>query len=142
MSYQQSYSKIVTGVTEQQIWAIWSDLNKRALWDDDTEWAQMSGEFVLGSTFLFKPKNGPKLTMQITECTSGKSFTDCFKLPLAKLYGDHNITRVEDGLRLTTTIRVTGPLAWLWKRVIAKKIVATLPKQTESLVNYAKKVHS
>ena len=140
MPYQKAYSKIATNVTAQQIWAIWSDIDKRHVWDHDTEWAKIDGEFKEGNTFKFKPKGGPKLTMKISECTPNKSFTDCFKLPLARLYGVHEIEAVEGGLCIVTTMKVVGPLYWLWRKLLVEKIIATLPEQTEHLIAAARQV--
>jgi hypothetical protein len=140
MPYKKSYSKTAIGINAQQVWTIWSDIDKRHTWDSDTEWAKIEGEFKAGNTFLFKPKGGPKLKMTITEATPNKSFTDCFKLPLARLYGVHEIEEIREGVRLTTTMIVKGPLYWLWQKLLAEKIVATLPNQTDLLIEAAKKV--
>lgn len=140
MLFEKSYSKIVTDVTPQQIWAVWSDIDRRSEWDTDTEWAKIEGEFKAGNTFLFKPKGGPKLKMLITEATPNKSFTDCFKLPLARLYGIHEIESVPGGLCIKTTMMVKGPLAWLWQKLLVDKIVATVPEQTELLVQVARAI--
>lgn len=140
MPYQKSYSKIAKGLTPKQVWAIWSDIDKRHTWDTDTAWAKIEGEFKPGNTFLFQPQGGKKLTMHITECTPNKSFTDCFKLPLARLYGIHEIEEVEGGVRLTTIMLVKGPLYWLWQKLLVEKIVATIPEQTDLLIEAARKV--
>ncbi len=139
--YEKHYSAIAKDVLPAQIWALWSDLSKRSIWDDDTEWAKMDGPFCVGNTFYFKPIGGPKLKMTITECTPNTSFTDCYKLPLAKLFGIHEMKPIEEGLLLTTTIKVVGPLTWLWSKILANKIVATLPRQTELLIKAAKSQH-
>ena len=138
MSFKKSYSAIYSNITPEQIWSIWSNIEKRPLWDDDTEWAKIEGEFSKGNTFLFKPNNGPKLTMHITESTVNKSFTDSCKFPLAQLCGVHELKVLPDGLELTTTIIVKGLLAWFWARVVARGIVASLPHQTDLLVKVAR----
>jgi hypothetical protein len=138
MNYRKSYSKSATGVTPQQIWTVWSDIDKRSIWDDDTEWAKIEGEFKTGNSFIFKVKGGPKLKMHITECTPNKSFTDCFKLPLARLYGVHQIEENPEKMILTTTMIMKGPFRWLWQKLLGNKIVATLPHQTELLIKFAK----
>lgn len=138
MKYSQSYAKTFKDVTPQQIWAIWSDINKRHIWDDDTEWAKLEGKFEVGNSFWFKPKGGPKLRMYITECTPNRSFTDTFNLPFAKLQGIHELKESAEGLIITTTMQTTGVLRWLWQRLLTNKIIATLPQQTELLVQAAK----
>ncbi|WP_440615712.1 hypothetical protein [Cysteiniphilum sp. 6C5] len=138
MAYIKSYSKTYRDVTAEQIWTIWSDIQKRSLWDDDTEWATMDGDFKTGNTFHFKPKGGPKLKMKLVECTPNKSFTDYFRLPFGHLYGVHKIEEFEEEICITTTIQIKGYLSWLWQKLLGEKIVATLPRQTELLVKVAR----
>lgn len=142
MKFVNSYSVVVKDVTPTQVWAIWSDVDNRHIWDSDTQWAKLLGEFKVGSTFIFKPKGGPKLKMQITECTYNKSFTDCFKLPFAKLYGVHEVEETQQGLLITTTIKMEGTLKWVWQKLLADKIIATLPEQTELLIKAARNIRT
>jgi len=77
--------------------------------------------------------------MFITECKINEVFTDTYYFPLARMDGIHRMEKITDGLHLTTTIRLTGPLQWLWRKLVAEKIVATLPHQTNLLIELAKK---
>ncbi len=140
MSYKRSYTKTYDNVTAKQVWAIWSDIDKRSTWDNDTEWAEITGDFVTGNHFRFKPKGGPILKMQIVERTSHQSFTDYFRMPFGHLYGIHTLKSEGNKLRITTTIEIKGLLFWLWQKLLGEKIVATLPEQTELLVQAARQV--
>lgn len=130
----KSHSTTVSGIEPSQIWAIWSDIKKRPLWDLDTEWADMKGPFEKGAKFQFKPKGGPRLSMKITECIPNQRFTDCFKIPFARMYGIHHMEKTEEGLRITTSIKVVGPLGWLLRKIVAEKVAAEVPEQTEALI--------
>lgn len=138
--WSKSHSVTVTGIEPEQIWKIWSDIKMRTLWDDDTEWAEINGPFEIGSIISFKTKGGPKLKLKITECTPNQSFTDTFQFPFARMDGIHTMEKTPDGLRLTTTMQITGPLAWLWRKLVVEKIVATLPHQTNLLIQMARKI--
>lgn len=133
----KSHSTIATGIEPRQIWKIWSDINNRPLWDLDTEWAELKGPFEAGAVFRFKPKGGPKLSMTITECVPNQSFTDCFKMPFARLYGTHKMEPTKEGLKITTTIKVEGALGWLLRKIIAEKVAAEVPEQTAMLIQIA-----
>lgn len=136
--WQRSYSKTVYGLTPEQIWQVWSDVAHRSRWDDDTEWARANGPFVQGTVITMKPKGWSKaVTMEIVECTPYQSFTDYTKFPLAKLYGTHHMEKDGNGLKLTTTIKLVGPLSWLWRKLVAQEIVDTLPHQTDLLIKVA-----
>lgn len=134
----KTHSTIASDVTPEQIWAVWSDINKRHLWDTDIKWATIHGPFEKNAVFYMKPKGGPKLKMKIIECTPNKSFTDFFQFPFAKLYGAHSLEKAQEGLRLSTSIKIEGPLSFLWRKLVAEKIVATLPEQTEMLIKIAR----
>lgn len=139
LMWQKSYSTTVKGLEPHQIWKIWSDINNRPTWDDDTEWAKANGPFENGTIITMKPKGWPKtVSMEIIECIPNQSFTDYTKFPLAALYGKHHMEKNGDELTLTTTITVAGPLALLWRKIVAEDIVATLPHQTHLLITAAK----
>lgn len=135
----KTHSKDVTGIEPNQIWQVWSDINKRPLWDLDTEWAELKGPFKEGAVFRFKPVGGPKLSMTITECIPNKRFTDCFKIPFARMYGIHHVEKINDGSRISTTIKVEGPLGWLLRKIVAEKVAAELPEQTDALIKLISK---
>lgn len=133
----KTHKAVAKNVTKEKIWAIWSDINNRHLWDLDTEWAKLDGQFQAGAVFQFKPKGGPKLSMTITECTPNVSFTDCFKAPLCKLYGMHSMKEIDDGLEITTSIKITGALGFLLRKIIGEKVAAEVPAQTQELIKLA-----
>lgn len=141
MAYVDFYSKTVADVTAEQLWLAWTDMEKRLEWDYDTRWIMLNGPFEAGSTFDFKVKGGPEMTMVITEATKNRSFTDCCKFFGAKLYGSHDILPTENGeLEVKTTIKMTGPLAFLWKKLVGNGVVASLPKQTDLMIACAKQI--
>ena len=135
---QKSYSITVPNITPSQIWKIWTDIPNRSAWDDDCEWAKANGPFQNGTIISMKPKDWPKVvTMEIVDCVPYQSFTDYTSFFLAGLYGTHEMHQTEHGLKLTTTIKVVGPLGWLWRKLVANDIVSTLPHQTALLIKLA-----
>ena len=135
--WMKKHSTIVMGLEPEQIWQVWADINNRPLWDLDTEWAELKGPFQQGAVFRFKPKGGPKLSMKITECVPNQCFTDCFKIPFARLYGIHKMEKTKEGLCLSTAIKVEGMLGWLLRKVVAEKVFAEVPEQMEMLIKIA-----
>ena len=133
----KTHSLTSTLVEPQQIWKVWSDINNRPQWDLDTEWAELKGPFEKGAVFRFKPKGGPKLSMTIIECVPNESFTDCFKIPFARLYGSHRMEKTLEGLKITTSIKVEGLLGWFLRKLVAEKVAAEVPEQTAMLLKLA-----
>ncbi|MDW6001871.1 SRPBCC family protein [Vibrio mangrovi] len=138
--WEQSYSVKVSDMTAEEIWNVWTNVNEWYTWQDDIEFAQLTSEFKVGEVFKFKPKGAPTFTLEITEAVKNTMFTDLTKLPLAKMYDKHEIIRHADGLELKSTISICGPLAFLWRQIIATNIVNSLPVQTENLINKVRNV--
>ena len=138
--WSKSYSVVTNEVTKEQMWKLFSNVDSWAQWDKSVEMAKLIGKFESGGSFLFQPKRGPKLTIAIKEATENKNFTDCTSFPLAKMYGEHLFEETPQGLKLTTTMSVKGPLGFLWRKIVAQKIVDTLPEDMQVQIAAAKKL--
>lgn len=134
----KAYSKFYTGVSAKKIWQIWVDINNWPKWHKDLEYCKLDDEFKVGAFFILKPKNMLPAKIMLTEINPGQSFTDCTKFFGAKMFDTHSIEIKEGGVLLTNKLVVTGPLTWLWCRLVAQKIVNTMPRKIDSLVNLAK----
>jgi len=86
---------------------------------------------------VLKPKGGPKVNIRFLRAEALKGYTDLTPFPLARMYGIHDMEETQDGLRLRITIRIEGPLSWLWKKIVAEKVAADAPVQLESLARRA-----
>jgi len=138
--WQKSYSIVTNEVTKEQMWKLHADVNNWSSWDESVEFAKLEGKFEKGNQFLFQPKGGPKLKIGIVEATENRSFTDCTKFPLATMYGEHTFEETANGLKITTTMKVEGILGFLWKKIVAQKIVDDLPKDMQQQIITAKKL--
>jgi hypothetical protein len=50
----------------------------------------------------------------------------------------HKMIDVPGGVRLTHGVNISGPLSFVWARIIGKKMVASLPPSMNNLVRLAK----
>jgi hypothetical protein len=137
MSWVKTHTITVKDIKPHQIWQVWSDVNNWHLWDTDIEFAHLDGGFEKGSIFSLKPKGGPKVAIEIIDAIPNKSFTDCTKFPLAKMYGTHQMQEGTDGLTLTVSVKVTGLLGYLWRKLVAEKVAQGIPEQTQKLLELA-----
>ncbi len=128
------------GITAAQVWKIWSDVSKRHLWDIETESASIVGAFERGAIMYINLKDGHKLKMELVECVPNQKFTDLYKFPLAKMYGAHSVEEIADGVRISTTFKIEGPLSFLWRKLVVEKVAASEPEQTELLIKLAASV--
>ncbi|MES2215552.1 MAG: polyketide cyclase [Pseudomonadota bacterium] len=128
------YSKTFQDIKSADIWRIWTDVNNWPTWHGDLDYCKLDGEFVVGNYFMLKPKGMSAVKITLTEIIEGHSFTDCTSFFGAKMYDTHSMEETNDGLKLTNKLIVTGPLSWLWIRLVAQNVADSIADETESLV--------
>lgn len=137
----RTHSQLYTGIKKEDIWALWVNVNNWAKWHGDLDYCRMEGEFAVGNFFMLKPKGAPAVKIVLTDIKPGSEFTDCTHFFGAKMFDTHTITETEDGLILSNKLVVTGPLRWLWIKLVAKHVADTVPDEVEALVNLARKMN-
>lgn len=133
--WQASYEKTYAGITREEVWAAWCDVNNWAAWDADLEFASLTGPFEAGANFVLKPKGGPQVKITLTEVVAGVRFTDIASFPLATMHDFHELEETPEGLTIRSRIWVTGPLSWVWRKLVAEGVAASVPVQVDALVD-------
>jgi len=57
------------------------------------------------------------------------------------MYDIHELEETNEGLKITSTIKVTGWLSYVWVFLVAKNVANSAPHEMESLVNLVRKNH-
>ena len=138
--WSKSHSIVTKEVTKEQMWKLLADVNNWHTWDKGVAFAKLEGRFEKGNHFMFQPKAGPKLKIGIVEAIENQNFTDFTKFPLAKMYGEHILEETPGGLKITTTMKVEGILSFIWRRIVAQKIVDGLPTDMQEQIKAASKL--
>lgn len=138
--WSKSHTIVTKAVTAEQMWKLLADVNNWSSWDQSVDFAQLEGKFEKGNHFMFQPKGGPKMKIAILEATENQRFMDLTNFPLAKMYGDHMLEPTPDGLKITTTMSVKGLLGFVWRKLVAQKIVDDLPTDMEIQIREAAKL--
>lgn len=116
------------------VWRQYVDVERWSEWDDEVEWCKLEGPFVAGTRGKLKPKGGPTASFQLLEVEPNRRFHDRTSLPLTKLDFEHLLEPVDGGVRVTHTVTFSGPLAFLFSRIIGrKKLEAGLPRAVGKL---------
>lgn len=136
--WKQTYSKTFTNVKKETIWKLWTDVNNWAQWHGDLDYCKMEGDFIVGNHFMLKPKGVSAVKIELTEIEKGRKFTDCTKFFGAKMYDTHELEETKEGLLLTNTLVVIGPLKWLWIKFVATNVADAVPQEMEALVDLAR----
>lgn len=135
----RQFSKVYQNISPDAIWHLWSNIDNWKEWNPGVEYCKLNGKFAKGSNFTLKSKGAPEVIIDLIEVEKGKKFIDCTTFPGAKMYGMHEIEVVTEGIKLVTTMKVEGWLSYLWIFLVAKKVVAKIPEQTDNLVKLARK---
>lgn len=138
--WTKSHSIVTNEATKEQMWKLFADVNNWHQWDAGIDYAKMEGKFEKGNHFELKPKGGPKVKIQLVETIENQRFVDFTKFPLAKMYGEHTFEETPNGLKITTTMKVEGPLSFLWVKLVAKDIAAGLPTEMPEQIKFASKL--
>ncbi|WP_343707163.1 SRPBCC family protein [Flavobacterium sp.] len=138
--WSRSYSITTKEVTKEQIWKLFADVNNWHTWDKGIEYAVLKGIFEKGNYFTLRPKGGPNVKVELLEVIENTRFLDVTKFPLAKMYDEHIFEETEDGLKITNIITVKGLLSFLWVKLVAKKIVDSLPLDVQEQIKAASKL--
>ena len=139
--WTKTYSKTFQGLKREDIWRIWTDINNWPTWHGDLDYCKLEGDFKVGNHFFLKPKGFQPVKIVLTEINEGYSFTDCTSFFGAKMYDTHAMEETVDGLKLTNKLVVTGPLKWLWIKLVAQNVADTIAEETENLVKLARSLH-
>ncbi len=135
------YSKTFPGVKGMDVWRIWTNINSWPTWHGDLDYCQFDGNFVIGNHFILKPKGVNPVKIKLIEINEGHYFTDCTSFFGAKMYDTHIMEETAEGLKLTNKLVVTGPLKWLWIKLVAKNVADSVPAEMEALVKLAKNIN-
>lgn len=130
--------QLETDAGPHALWSIWTDFIGWPDWDPHCELARLDGPLQVGTTGYYKPKGSPGSKLRVAEVEPGRRFLNDVKLPLATMHADHEV-RLQDGggAIVTNRVDISGPLAFLWKRIIGRKLEAEHRGMLEGLVTKA-----
>jgi hypothetical protein len=137
---QKTFSTITTEIAKEQIWKLMSNINDWKTFDETVEYSELQGEFKAGSSFILKPKGGPKVKIILMDVQPPHYFKDKTTFPLAQMYGEHWYEDTQLGLKITVTMTMAGLLSALWNKLVMKNIVEHLEDDITLQIAAAKKI--
>ncbi len=138
--WRKTHRRTVKGMNAEQLWQVWIDVNQWHTWQSDIENAHIDGEFAVGNSFALKPKGGPKVNIEIIEAVPSRRFTDLTRFPGARMYGSHEFVVRDEEVEIRTAISIEGPLAFVWRKIVAEDVASGMAEQTEKLIERAARV--
>jgi len=126
-----------THLPPSRLYATICDIGRWPEWDTEIAWTRHEGRVEPGVRFQLKPKDGPKVILEITEASPPHRFVDVTHLPLARMRTAHEFRRDGDVTTVLVTITVSGPLAFLWDRLVARKQAEGAGSQLRAMIAFA-----
>lgn len=120
--------------TPADLFARWVDHATWSEWSPDTEWVRLDGPVTQGTTGTLKPNGGPKVRFRISQLTPDRSYVDVSRFPGGRLTFAHHARPSATGTDLEVVVRIDGPLAFLWARILGKGFRASAPADLQRLV--------
>ncbi|NBF05697.1 hypothetical protein GV819_25715 [Pseudomonas sp. Fl5BN2] len=129
----QIKESIVIRANPQQVFGLYQDAAGWAGWDPEVTGASLPDGLNQGATGWLKPRTGPKASIQIVEVSEGRSFSVQSRLPLCRMLFGHSLAPNDQGTVATHWVEFSGPLSFVFRRLIGKSIQASLPNTMRGL---------
>ena len=97
---------------------------------------EVSGVGARGAKGRLKPASGPSLQFSVTALEEDRLFTNTGKLPGARLEFEHVVEPASCGSDVCVTIRISGPLAWLFGRPLKNSMAGAARSSVTGLITH------
>lgn len=125
-----------TGHACASVYARWADPSTWPEWDPDVRSVDFQAPAAVGSKGKLRPRRGPALSFSITQMCPDRVFTNTGALLGARLGFEHVVDPGPDGSTVTVTVRLSGPLAPIWKRVMGVGLSGAARSSVEGLLTH------
>jgi hypothetical protein len=108
------------------VFSLYADPSRWPEWDSETVAVELSA-LRPGEAGWLTPRTGPRARVRVADVVPGRSFTIEAMLPLCRMRFGHELDEGRGRTRATHWVAFSGPLAFLFARLIGRGIDATLP---------------
>lgn len=124
---------MLTTASPEKIWKIWTDVNNWKKWEVGLRGARIKDSFKENVHGVIIPERGPKAGFKVAACDPNFSYTVIAKFPFAAFHIHRFLGYDNSKTTFTHEVWAEGPLAWVWWRVVGKKITSMLPKTMSNI---------
>jgi hypothetical protein len=125
-----------SGLTKAEVFSAWAEVERWSEWDEGIDYARLAGPFQPGAKITLRPKGGPEVSINVLSADPELGFTDETRFFLARMVDVHEMRDTPEGLELTSTLSMHGPLAALWVRLVGAGVASSVPEQMSALCRY------
>lgn len=127
-------------VTPEAVWAIWSDVDSAASWNEGIESIDMLGPFASGTEFSMKPPGREPVAMRLADVVESERFVEVIEADGLVIRIVHQLEPLDDNhTRVTYRAEITGEAADQAGPLIGPGITAGFPETVAKLVELARR---
>lgn len=126
----------LTAHSAAAVFSRWADPKGWPEWDPEVREVNFKMPTTPGARGKMQPASGPPVTFSITAMDSDRLLTDTSVLPGTKLVFEHVAAPASEGTRVTVTVRVEGPRASLWKRILGRALADSARSSVSGLLSH------
>jgi uncharacterized protein YndB with AHSA1/START domain len=127
-----------TAALPDRVWSIWSNPATWPTWNPDVEWINLDGPFATGTTGRMKTKAGGQHQITLASVEPGRAFQlETSVLPGSRFAFRCEIVPTGGGSRISQAIRMQGPLAPLFSRMMGPRIAESFGPILDGLARQA-----
>ncbi len=136
VSRWETSSVLEANVAPVDVWSkAYADVTAWPQWNAEIKRVTIDGPLALGARARIVFGTGLRLRFRVVEYEQGGLFTDEARLPGSRMGHRHLVEPIAaGGSRLTNTIYIEGPMAWLWRRILGPAAARTLPDAQRAVV--------
>lgn len=127
-----------TDVPPDDLWAALTDGANRPEWIPGVAAASVPEPLRPGAVYESRTRGGRATRWTVRECSAPHRLVEEARLPLARVRAAYQFTAVGAGSVVRATVRVSGPLGFLWRRVF--KWESELAGRTHRLIGYTRRL--
>lgn len=125
--------KIAIDASRDRIFSVYENIEAWPKWDGEVEQVYLPEGIRTGSTGWLKPTKGLKINIRVTEVVPKETFLLEGALPLCRMVFGHYLQSDANRIIVTHTVSFSGPLAFLFRRVIGTGLDARSPNTLAGL---------
>jgi uncharacterized protein YndB with AHSA1/START domain len=136
-SYGQS---LETKARPERLWQLWSDTSTWPSWNPDVEDVKLDRPLGPGAAGTMRTRSGGTHNIAIRDVEPGRSFVlESDGVPVTKLLFKCEVVPLSDGSRISQSVRLQGPLAFLFGPMMGGRIAQSFRPLLEGLAGAAEK---
>jgi hypothetical protein len=118
---------IIINAPREAVFAVYQRTEGWPLWDDEVRAVDLPAGLVAGASGSLTPRKGPQARVKVTSVVKNGSFVVEAALPFCVMSFGHDLTDEGTSTRAVHSVSFTGPLAFIFRRLIGRDIARTLP---------------